>query len=340
MMYSLFRPILFSLDPEAAHAAAFAALDLQAQLGLAKCWRGSVPDTEPVHLMGLTFPNRVGLAAGLDKDAWHLSGLAQLGFGFIEVGTLTPKPQPGNPKPRMFRLPEHEALINRLGFNNGGVDAALPRLRARRVDVPVGVNIGKNATTPIERAADDYLAALAAVYATADYITINISSPNTRNLRDLQAPDSVSALISTIAREGRRLARLTGHARPIAVKIAPDIDPAAINDVVNAIVEAGADAIISSNTTIRRDGVTGHVYANETGGLSGAPLTALADQVLKQVVKAVAGRVPVIGVGGIRSVEDARRKLDLGADLLQVYTGLLYRGPGFVGDLLRGLAGR
>lgn len=340
MMYSLFRPVLFSLDPEAAHAAAFAALDVQAQLGLATCWRGSVPQTAPVQVMGLTFPNRVGLAAGLDKDALHLTGLAQLGFGFIEVGTLTPKPQPGNPKPRMFRLPEHEALINRLGFNNGGVEAALPRLRARQVGVPVGVNIGKNAATPIERAVDDYLTALAAVYTTADYITINISSPNTKNLRDLQAPDSVAALVGTITRDGKRLARLHGCMRPIAVKIAPDLDVAMIDDVVNAIIDAGADAIISSNTTIGREAVVGHAHAREAGGLSGAPLTALADQVLGQVVKATSGRVPVIGVGGIMSVADAQRKLDLGASLVQVYTGLLYRGPGFVGDLLRGLARR
>ncbi len=340
MSYSLFRPALFCLDPEAAHAAAFAALDAQAALGLARIWAGQIPVTPQVEVMGLTFPNRVGLAAGLDKDAKHLRGLAQLGFGFLEIGTLTPLPQPGNPAPRMFRLVEHEALINRLGFNNGGVEAALKRLQTRDLNIPVGVNIGKNAATPIERAVDDYLIALRAVYATADYITVNISSPNTKNLRDLQAPDSVAALVSTLAREGKKLARLHGRSRPIAVKIAPDIADDAIADVVNAIIDAGADAIISSNTTISRETVAGHEYAKEAGGLSGAPLTKRADAVLAKVVKATNGRVPIIGVGGIMSVEDARRKLDLGASLIQIYTGLLYRGPGFVGELLRGLSTR
>ncbi|MBP6530599.1 MAG: quinone-dependent dihydroorotate dehydrogenase [Burkholderiales bacterium] len=338
MSYSFFRPALFALDPEAAHAAAFAALDAQAALGLARVWGGQIPVTTPVEVMGLTFPNRVGLAAGLDKDAKHLRGLAQLGFGFLEIGTLTPLPQPGNPTPRMFRLVEHEALINRLGFNNGGVEAALKRLQTRDVTVPVGVNIGKNAVTPIESAVDDYLAALRSVYATADYVTVNISSPNTKNLRDLQAPDSVAALVATLTREGKHLARLHGRTRPIAVKIAPDIADESIADVVNAIIDAGADAIISSNTTISRDAVAGHPHAKEAGGLSGAPLTKRADAVLAAVVKAANGRVPIIGVGGIMCVQDAQRKLDLGASLIQIYTGLLYRGPGFVGELLRGLS--
>lgn len=338
MAYSLFRPILFALDPERAHHAAFAALDTQAALGLARIWAGHLPTSKPIEVMGLTFANPVGLAAGLDKDARHLRGLAQLGFGFIEVGTLTPKPQPGNPTPRMFRLVEHEALINRLGFNNGGVDDAVKRLERRDVSVPVGVNIGKNAATPIDHAVDDYLIALRAVYATADYITVNISSPNTKNLRDLQAPDSVAALISTLSREGEKLAKKHGKRKPVAVKIAPDIDDTIFTDVVAAIIDAGADAIISSNTTISRDGVNQHPFAKETGGLSGAPLTARADAVLGKVVKAAAGRVPVIGVGGIMSVADARRKLDIGASLIQIYTGMLYRGPGFVGELVRGLA--
>ncbi len=276
----------------------------------------------------------------LDKDAKHLRGLAQLGFGFIEVGTLTPKPQPGNPTPRMFRLPEHEALINRLGFNNGGVEAAVKRLQSRDTAVPVGVNIGKNAATAIERAVDDYLIALRAVYETANYVTINISSPNTKNLRDLQAPDSVAALISTIVREGEALAKKHGKRKPIAVKIAPDIDDAIIAEVVSAIVDAGADAIISSNTTISREGVANHGAAKEAGGLSGKPLTARADSVLTKVVAASKGRVPVIGVGGIMSVADAQRKLDIGASLVQIYTGMLYRGPGFVGDLVRGVQSR
>ena len=338
MAYSLFRPILFALDPERAHHAAFAALDAQAALGLARVWAGQLPAPKPIEVMGLSFPNRVGLAAGLDKDAKHLRGLSQLGFGFIEVGTLTPKPQPGNPAPRMFRLPEHEGLINRLGFNNGGVDDAVKRLTARDISVPVGVNIGKNAVTPIENAVDDYLIAMRAVYATADYIAINISSPNTKNLRDLQAPDSVAALVSRIVREGAALAKSGGKRKPIAVKIAPDLDHAMVGNVVSAIIDAGADAIISSNTTISRDGVGGHAHAAETGGLSGAPLTQRADAMLSKVVKAAASRVPIIGVGGIMSVADAQRKIDIGASLIQIYTGMLYRGPGFVGELVRGLA--
>lgn len=338
MSYSLFRPILFALDPERAHHAAFAALDAQAALGLARVWAGHLPVAKPIEVMGLSFPNPVGLAAGLDKDAKHLRGLAQLGFGFIEVGTLTPKPQPGNPTPRMFRLVEHDALINRLGFNNGGVEDAVKRLVQRDVKVPVGVNIGKNAATPIDRAADDYLIAMRAAYATADYITVNISSPNTKNLRDLQAPDSVAALVSTLTKEGGKLAKAHGKRKPVAVKIAPDLDDAIINDVVAAIIDAGADAIISSNTTISRDKVSGHRFANETGGLSGAPLTARADAVLGRVAKAAAGRVPIIGVGGIMSVADAKRKIEIGASLIQIYTGMLYHGPGFVGELVRGLS--
>jgi dihydroorotate dehydrogenase len=339
MSYSLFRPALFALDPERAHHAAFAALDAQAVLGLARVWAGKLPPPSPVTVMGLSFPNRVGLAAGLDKDAKHLRGLAQLGFGFIEIGTLTPKAQPGNPQPRMFRLPEHEGLINRLGFNNGGVVDALPRLMARDVEVPVGVNIGKNAVTAIENAVDDYLIAMRAVYATADYIAINISSPNTKNLRDLQAPDSVAALVTRIVREGETLAQSHGKRKPIAVKIAPDIEDNLVTEVVSAIIHAGADAIISSNTTISRDRVSGHAAASEAGGLSGAPLTARADAMLARVVQASKGRVPIIGVGGVMAVADARRKLELGASLIQIYTGMLYRGPGFVGELVRGLHG-
>ena len=337
MAYSIFRPILFALDPERAHHAAFAALDAQAALGLARVWAGQLPAPKPVNVMGLSFPNRVGLAAGLDKDAKHLRGLSQLGFGFIEVGTLTPKPQPGNPTPRMFRLPEHEGLINRLGFNNGGVDDAVKRLIARDISVPVGVNIGKNAVTPIENAVDDYLIAMRAVYATADYLTINISSPNTKNLRDLQAPDSVAALVTRIVREGEKLAKSTRKRKPIAVKIAPDLEDTLVGDVVSAIIDAGADAIISGNTTISRDGVVGHTHASEPGGLSGAPLTHRADAMLAKVVKAASARVPIIGVGGIMSVADAKRKIDIGASLMQIYTGMLYRGPGFVGELVRGL---
>jgi dihydroorotate dehydrogenase len=336
MLYSFARPILFCAEPETAHHLAFAALDAQAKLGLARAWAGIVP-RKPVNVMGIEFPNPIGLAAGLDKNGEHMDGLAQLGFGFIEIGTLTPLAQPGNPQPRMFRLVEHEGLINRLGFNNKGVDDALPRLHSRKISIPVGVNIGKNAATPIEKAADDYLKALKKVYATADYIAINISSPNTKNLRDLQAVHAVSTLVEKIVKERDRQARLGDQKkRPIAVKIAPDVSDGDVFDTVRAICDSGADAIISGNTTLSRDGVAAHEYGNQAGGLSGAPLTARADRMLERVVKAAAG-TPVIGVGGVMSVADAQRKLDLGAKLVQIYTGMLYRGPGFVGELVRGV---
>jgi len=287
--------------------------------------------------MGLRFRNPIGLAAGLDKNARHLRGLAQLGFGFLEVGTLTPKPQPGNPQPRLFRLPEHQALINRLGFNNDGVDAAIPRLATRSIGIPVGINLGKNASTPNEQAVDDYLTGLRRVFQHADYVTINVSSPNTKGLRDLQAPDAIRALVRAVVLERDRLGRLHGRQCPVAVKIAPDIEPAQLERSVEAILEGGADAIIATNTTLSRQGVEAHPHGAEAGGLSGGPLRPLADRVLAAVVEAVRGRLPVIGVGGVLSVEDAQRKLDLGASLIQVYTGLIYRGPGFIGELVRGV---
>jgi dihydroorotate dehydrogenase len=336
MLYSLARPFLFCAEPETAHQLAFAALDAQAKLGLARAWAGRLPK-KPVTVMGIEFANPIGLAAGLDKNAEHMDGLAQLGFGFIEVGTLTPKPQAGNPQPRMFRIAEHEALINRLGFNNKGVENALPRLRARNIGIPVGVNIGKNAITPIENARDDYLNALRAVFDVADYITVNISSPNTKNLRDLQAIGAVSQLVESVIFERDRLISLGNKKHcPVAVKIAPDIADEDVRDTVRAICDSGADAIISSNTTLSRDGIAGHKFAAEAGGLSGAPLTQRADRVLERVVKA-AQKTPVIGVGGVMSVADAQRKLDIGARLVQIYTGMLYRGPGFVGELVRGI---
>jgi dihydroorotate dehydrogenase len=338
MSYALFRPILFGLAPETAHHAAFTALDVQAKFGLARVWAGALPK-KPLRVMGIDFDNPIGLAAGLDKNAEHLAGLAQLGFGFIEIGTLTPLAQPGNPKPRMFRLPEHEGLINRLGFNNDGVESALPRLQARKTRTPIGVNIGKNAATPIDQATSDYVKAFQRVYETADYIAVNVSSPNTKNLRDLQAPGSIAGLVTALLRERTKLKRATGKHRPVAVKISPDIDSADIGDVVRAICDAGADAIISSNTTISRENVSKHAYAGEAGGLSGAPLTERADRVLEKVV-AAAGNTPVIGVGGIMSVADAQRKIDIGAQLVQLYTGLLYRGPGFPGELVRGIQPR
>lgn len=337
MPYALWRHLLFALEPERAHRLALAALDVQARLGLARLWAGALPE-RPVELLGLRFKNRVGLAAGLDKNAKHLAALAQLGFGFLEIGTLTPKAQPGNPPPRLFRLVEHEALINRLGFNNDGVNAAVARLAARSLDVPVGVNIGKNASTPNERAKQDYLAALRAVFLHADYVAVNVSSPNTPTLRELQSPRWIGELIGALVGERDRLARLHGRRCPIAVKLAPDLAHETVPSIVEALLDAGAEAIICSNTTVSRDGVTEHPLAREAGGLSGRPLAPLADRLLAQVAECVRGRVPLIGVGGILSVEDAKRKLDLGADLVQLYTGLIYRGPGLVGELVRALA--
>jgi dihydroorotate dehydrogenase len=337
MLYPLFRPLLFALDPEAAHHATFAGLDAAARLGVARLAVHAVPPS-PVTAMGLAFPNRVGLAAGLDKNAAHVDGLAALGFGFIECGTVTPRPQPGNPKPRLFRLIEAEALINRLGFNNQGVARFLANANRAKYRGILGLNIGKNFDTPNARAAGDYIACLRAVYARASYVTVNISSPNTKGLRELQSKDALAALLGVLKAEQKVLSDRHGKYTPIAVKIAPDLTPRAIEGIARLLVRHKVDGVIATNTTIERDEVKGLPRADEAGGLSGRPLRARATAVVARLAKALDGALPIVGVGGILSGADAKEKIDAGATLIQIYTGLIYRGPDLVAECARALA--
>jgi len=336
-LYPLFRPLLFAADPELAHDVALGGLDAAARVGLAQLAASRLPQA-PVEAMGLRFPNRVGLAAGLDKNAAHLKGLATLGFGFIEAGTVTPRAQPGNPRPRMFRVVEAQALVNRLGFNNGGVDAFVANVARSGYRGILGINIGKNFDTPNERAADDYVACLRAVHAHASYVTINVSSPNTKGLRDLQAEKALSALLARIVAERDDLAQKHGRCVPLAVKIAPDLDDVAVNAVARLLVAHRLDGVIATNTTIARDGVAGLPHADEAGGLSGAPLRERSTAVLRTLAKALDGALPIIGVGGILAAGDAQQKIDAGATLVQLYTGLIYRGPDLVAECVRALA--
>jgi len=287
--------------------------------------------------MGLQFPNPVGLAAGLDKDAAHIDALARLGFGFLEVGTVTPRPQPGNPRPRLFRIVDREAIINRMGFNNVGVDRLVENVRRARYGGILGINIGKNFDTPIERAADDYLACLEKVHPYASYVTVNVSSPNTKNLRQLQQAQELGDLLARLARRRDQLDKAAQRRVPLAVKIAPDLDDEQVAAIARLVEQHGIDAVIATNTTVSRKGVEGLPHAEEAGGLSGAPVRAASTAVVRKVASALGGRVPVIGVGGILSAADAREKLAAGASLVQVYTGLVYRGPGLVREIVRGL---
>ena len=337
VLYPLLRPALFALDPERAHDLAFAALDAAAHAGVAKLAAPSLP-ADPVRVMGLDFPNRVGLAAGLDKDAAHLAGLATLGFGFLEAGTVTPRAQPGNPRPRMFRLPRAEALINRMGFNNGGAERFVENVRASGYRGILGCNIGKNADTPIERAADDYLACLAAVAPVASYVTVNVSSPNTKGLRDLQSEAALDALVARLVDARDRHVQKLGRSLPIALKIAPDLEPEVIRGIARVLVARRVDAVIATNTTTSRDAVAGLPHADEAGGLSGRPVLARSNEVVRTLARALDGALPVIGVGGILSGADAREKVACGAALVQLYTGLIYRGPSLVAECVRALA--
>jgi dihydroorotate dehydrogenase len=296
-----------------------------------------VPES-PVTVMGLAFPNRVGLAAGLDKNAAHIDALAGLGFGFIECGTVTPRAQPGNPKPRLFRLPEAEALINRMGFNNDGIERFLGNVARAAWQGILGLNIGKNFDTPNARAVDDYLACLRAVYARASYVTVNISSPNTRGLRDLQSDDALGALLTSLKKEQAALADAHGKYTPIAVKIAPDLGAAEIEAIARLLVRHRVDGVIATNTTTSRAAVEGARHADEQGGLSGRPLRALSTEVVRTLARALDGALPIIGVGGILSGADAKEKIDAGATLVQLYTGLIYRGPELVAECVRALA--
>jgi len=339
MLYELARPFIFRFNPETAHDLAFGNLARAYRLGLTRILRPALPD-DPVNIMGLRFRNPVGLAAGLDKDAEFIDALGDFGFGFIEAGTVTPRAQPGNPRPRVFRLPQAHALINRMGFNNHGLDPFVARVRRSRGFTDrggvIGLNIGKNADTPIERALDDYLLGLRAVYPLLverpGYVAINISSPNTRNLRALQGGDELVQLLRGLRDERRRLADRHGMSVPMAVKIAPDLADGDLPRVADALVAHGADAVIATNTTLARDAVAGQPHADESGGLSGTPLRARATEVVALLAKHLCGALPIIGVGGILRGTDAVEKLQAGASLVQVYTGLVYRGPALIGE--------
>ena len=340
--YPFARAFLFNLDPERAHDLTMASLETL-QHGPAAClWRQTRVE-DPVTLAGLTFPNRIGLAAGLDKNGQCIDGLGAMGFGHLEVGTVTPRAQPGNPRPRMFRLPQATALINRMGFNNQGLEAFVANVRrSRRFRAEggiLGLNIGKNAVTPIERAVDDYLAGLAGVYPHADYVAVNISSPNTKNLRQLQSDEALDALLHALGRRREELADTHGRRVPMFLKIAPDLDDAQIGVIAATVQRHGIDGVIATNTTLSRDGVQGLPHADEAGGLSGAPVFERSNQVIRALRGALGPGTPIIGVGGVTSGATARAKLEAGADLVQIYTGLIYRGPALVGEAARACQG-
>ncbi|MCW7537498.1 quinone-dependent dihydroorotate dehydrogenase [Aquabacterium sp. A7-Y] len=337
--YALARPFLFGLDPEQAHEVTLGALARVQRTPLACLW-GETRVDDPVTVAGLRFPNRIGLAAGLDKNGRCIDGLAAMGFGFIEVGTVTPKAQPGNPKPRMFRLPEADALINRLGFNNDGLAAFVANVRQARFRGQggiLGLNIGKNAATPIEQAVDDYLLGLDGVYPHADYVTVNISSPNTKNLRALQSDEALDALLGRLAERREQLAQAQGRRVPLFVKIAPDLDDGQVEVIARTLQKNRIDGVIATNTTIARDAVQHLPHGAEAGGLSGRPVFEASNRVIARLRSALGAGYPIIGVGGVMSAADARAKVAAGADLVQIYTGLIYRGPALVREAARAL---
>jgi dihydroorotate dehydrogenase len=340
--YALTRPFLFGLDPEAAHDLTLGALARIQHTPLI-CTVSQTRVADPVTVAGLNFPNRIGLAAGLDKNGKCIDGLGAMGFGFIEVGTVTPKAQSGNPKPRMFRLPEAKALINRLGFNNDGLDAFVSNVQRasfRRRGGILGLNIGKNAATPIERAVDDYLLCLDGVYPHADYVTVNISSPNTQNLRALQSDAALNGLLSAVQERKTALAKKHGRSVPIFVKIAPDLDEAQVQVIAATLQHNGIDGVIATNTTIARDAVQGMTHGAELGGLSGSPVLAASNRVITQLRAALGPTYPIIGVGGVMSGADAQAKVAAGADLVQIYTGFIYQGPELVTEAAKALKKR
>jgi dihydroorotate dehydrogenase len=330
-MYGLARPFLFALDAEAAHGLGLKAIEAAYRSGMNPLL-AAPPKPMLVKAFGITFPNPVGLAAGLDKNGAHIDALLALGFGFVEVGTVTPRAQAGNPKPRMFRLSDQQAVINRLGFNNEGVDALVRNVERARRNGILGINIGKNAGTAKEKAVDDYLICLDRVYALADYVTVNISSPNTSGLRDLQQGDTLRAFIGTLRERQEQLAGQHGKRTPMLVKIAPDLDDAQIDAIAATLLEAGVDGIIATNTTTSRSQIQGHRLEREIGGLSGKPLYAKSTAVLSRLRARVGDRIPLIGVGGILSGADAVAKVAAGATLVQFYTGMIYRGPKLIAE--------
>lgn len=336
MLYSLVRPLLFRMESERAHGFAMSALETAYRTGALRLVIGDLPDT-PVEVMGLRFPNPVGLAAGLDKNAEHVDALAALGFGFVEVGGVTPRPQFGNPKPRLFRIPEAGAVINRFGFNSDGAEVFARNLAARKFSGIVGVNLGKNKDTPIERGEDDYVASLEAVYPHASYATINVSSPNTPNLRQLQGEEAFDRVLSAMAQARERLSDRHGKRLPLAVKIAPDMEDSQISALAKIAVARGMDAIIATNTTVDHSAIEQYRYGNEPGGVSGVPLRARATEVVRNLARLLDGALPIIGSGGIASAADALEKLDAGATLVQFYSALVFHGPELVGEIVRGV---
>lgn len=336
-MYSVLRPLLFSIDAETAHHLTLASLKILRGMGLPRIAPPALPCER--NVMGLRFPNPVGLAAGLDKNGEYIDALAALGFGFIEIGTVTPRPQPGNPRPRLFRIEQAQALINRMGFNNEGVDRLVENVQRAHYRGVLGVNIGKNLDTPLDRAAADYLHCLRKVYAIASYVTVNISSPNTAGLRELQESAALDALLAAIGTERRRLEDAHAKRVPLAVKIAPDLDPAQVGAIAELLRRHEIDAVIATNTTTARDGIAGLPHGSEPGGLSGKPLADRALSVLRQLAHALGGAFPIIGVGGIMSGADARKRIAAGASLVQLYTGLIYRGPALVQECIGAVCG-
>lgn len=335
-MYTLLQPLLFQLDAEIAHDLTLKSLKYAEKTGLLKLYP-TMPACQPRTVMGITFPNPVGLAAGLDKNGAFIDGLAALGFGFLEIGTVTPRPQPGNPKPRLFRVKEAEGIVNRFGFNNQGVDTLIENVNAANYTGVLGINIGKNFDTPNEHAVDDYLACMRKVYAYASYITVNISSPNTKNLRALQEKAALSDLLGALKREQLALTQQHGRYVPVALKIAPDLVLEQLNEIADLLMAHCIDAVIATNTTLARDRVQGMPNANETGGLSGAPVREQSTWVIQQLSLRLQGALPIIGVGGILSGADAAEKVAAGASLVQVYSGLIYQGPTLVHEVCKAL---
>ena len=331
-IYPLLRRVLFSFEPERAHAISMAMLETVYRLKLSRVLFGK-RKLAPVKVLGLEFPNPVGLAAGLDKNGEHIDALAACGFGFVEVGTVTPRPQPGNPQPRLFRLKVDQAIINRMGFNNKGVEYLVERVKASRRDCIIGINIGKNRDTALENAVDDYLAAFEQVYPYADYVTVNISSPNTPGLRDLQHGEELQRLLGSLKQRQRELAEQYRSYKPLLVKIAPDLTDDEIRQLVGTLAENEIDGVIATNTSNQRPHLESTRFAGEQGGLSGRPIQALSDHALRVLVEALDGRMPVIAVGGIMSAADAERKLAAGAALVQIYTGFIYAGPQLIADI-------
>ena len=333
MIYSLLRPLVFQLSPETAHNITLRSLKILNALKLTKLIFGKRIN-KPITIMGLNFPNSVGLAAGMDKNAECINGLAALGFGFIEVGTVTPRPQSGNPKPRLFRLPAAQAVINRMGFNNEGVDKLIENVENANYRGILGINIGKNFDTPLDKAVDDYLICLQKVYTYADYVTINISSPNTQGLRQLQKGDELDRLLIALKEAQQQLATKHNKYVPLLVKIAPDLSKAEVISIAEKLLAHKIDGVIATNTTLSRDGVEMLPHSKEAGGLSGAPLSGRATEVIQQLSAALNNKIPIIAAGGVMSAADAQDKFNAGASLVQIFTGLIYQGPGLIKEII------